>query len=135
MATYVYWFLLALILLSLEMMTGTFYLLIVALSMAVGGVVALFDLVFAAQLTFAAIAGITGIVVLLRWKSKNSADASSQSLDIGQPVKVLTWHKDGTARVLYRGAEWDAALDIEDEGHEGVFHIKEIRGSILILGH
>ena len=41
MAVYVYWFLLALVLLGLEMVTGTFYLLVVSIAMAIGGLAAL----------------------------------------------------------------------------------------------
>lgn len=133
MAMYVYWFLLALILVGLEMATGTFYLLIVAIAMATGGAAALLDLVFAAQLSLAALAGIIGIILLLRWKGKHVSDAISQSLDKGQPVKILTWRDDGSARVFYRGTEWDAELQDKDGGQEGVFYIKDIRGSILVL--
>ena len=43
MAVYIYWFLLALVLLGLEMATGTFYLLVLSLAMAIGGFAALLD--------------------------------------------------------------------------------------------
>lgn len=132
---YIYWFLLTLILVGMEMATGTFYILIVAIAMAIGGAAALLGLAFAAQLTLAALAGITGIVLLQRWKSGHVSDVTSQSLDIGEPVKILTWHDDGTARVFYRGAEWNAELEAKDDGQEGVFYIKYIRGSVLVLTH
>ncbi|KTD52819.1 NfeD family protein [Legionella quateirensis] len=133
MTLYIYWFLLALILLGLEMATGTFYLLIVAIAMAVGGTFALFGMTFSAQLALAGLASFAGIVVLRRWKSKHTSDASALSLDIGQPVEVLTWKDDGTARVFYRGTEWNAELETKEIGHEGGFYIKDIRGSVLIL--
>jgi membrane protein implicated in regulation of membrane protease activity len=135
MAIYVYWFLLALVLLGLEMATGTFYLLMVSVAMAVGGTVALLGFEVPAQLALAALAGAAGIFVLRRWKSSHTGDNSSQNLDIGQAVKILTWHEDGTARVTYRGAEWDAELDAPKAGHEGTFYIKSIRGSVLIITH
>ena len=133
MALYIYWFLLALILVGLEMATGTFYLLIVALAMAIGGVFALLGMAFSAQLALAALAGIVGNILLRRWKKEHLSDAMNLNLDIGQPVEVLTWRDDGTARVFYRGAEWDAELEAKDSGHEGVFYIKGIKGSVLIL--
>ena len=133
MALYVYWFLLALVLIGLEMATGTFYLLVVAIAMAIGGAAALIGMGLAAQLAVAALAGVVGIILLRRWKGGRSTDAASESLDTGQPVKVLTWRDDGTARVFYRGAEWDAELDASNAGHEGIFYIKSIRGSVLIL--
>lgn len=135
MALYVYWFLLALVLIGLEMATGTFYLLVVAIAMSLGGAAALLGMGLAAQLAVAALAGVVGILLLRRWKGGRSTDAASESLDTGQPVKVLTWRDDGTARVFYRGAEWDAELDASKAGHEGIFYIKSIRGSVLILTH
>jgi len=135
MALYVYWFLLALVLIGLEMATGTFYLLVVAIAMGLGGAAALLGMGLAAQLAVAALAGVVGIVLLRRWKGGSSTDAASASLDTGRPVKVLTWREDGTARVLYRGAEWDAELEAADSGHEGTFYIKAMRGSVLVLEH
>ena len=135
MAIYVYWFVLALVLLGVEMATGTYYLLVLSIALAVGGVVALLGLGLPAQLVFAAMTGITGIIILRRWKGGSTSDTSSQSLDMGQPVKVLTWRDDGVARVLYRGAEWDAELDVPDAAHEGTFYIKAIHGSVLVLTH
>jgi membrane protein implicated in regulation of membrane protease activity len=133
MALYIYWFLLALILVGLEMATGTFYLLIVAIAMAIGGAFALLGIAFSAQLALAALAGIAGIVLLRRWKGGHISNATILSLDTGQPVEVLIWRDDGTARVFYRGAEWNAELEAQDGGHDGVFYIKDMRGSVLIL--
>lgn len=133
MALYVYWFLLALVLAGLEMATGTFYLLIVAIAMTIGGVSDLLGLVFAAQLVLAALAGIAGIILLLRWKKAHTSDTKSMSLDIGQPVKIIAWRKDGTVRVFYRGTEWDGELETKDSERGEVFYIKDIQGSVLIL--
>lgn len=133
MAIYVFWFLLALVLLGLEMATGTFYLLMLSLALAVGGAAALLGLGLPAQLALAALAGIAGILFLRRWKVGRGNDAASQSLDTGQAVRVLSWRDDGTARVYYRGAEWDAELDANVAGREGTFYIKQIRGSVLVL--
>ena len=138
MALYVYWFVLALVLVGVEMATGTFYLLVVAIALAIGGAAAFLGFGLAVQFTLAALSGIAGIVLIRRWKSGNATEKTSQSLDAGQPVKVLTWHDDGTARVFYRGAEWGAELDEKDAGnkdtsHEGTFYIKDIHGSVLVL--
>ena len=135
MALYVYWFLLALVLIGLEMATGTFYLLVVAIAMGLGGTAALLGMGIAAQLAVAALAGVVGTVLLRRWKGGSSKDAASESLDTGQAVKVLIWREDGTARVFYRGTEWDAELEAADSGREGTFYIRAMRGSILVLAH
>jgi len=133
MSIYVYWFLLALVLLGVEMATGTFYLLVVSVAMAVGGVAALLGLGLPVQLALAALAGVLGIVILRRWRGGKAGDAASQSFDTGQPVRILSWHEDGTARVYYRGAEWDAEPESADVERDGKFYIKEIRGSVLVL--
>ncbi len=133
MVSYVYWFLLALVLLGLEMATGTFYLLILSIALAVGGIAALLGFGMPAQLAWAALAGIAGIIVLRRWKGGRTGDAAGQNLDAGLPVKVLTWRDDGTARVFFRGAEWDAELDAPDSAREGTFYVKAMRGSVIIL--
>lgn len=135
MAIYVYWFLLALILLGLEMATGTFYLLVLSIAMAAGGAVALLGWAMPVQLATAALAGVAGIMLLRRRREGCGGNTGSQSLDEGQPVKVLTWREDGTARVLYRGAEWDAELLAGESGREGMLFIKSIHGSILVLTH
>ncbi len=131
--TYVHWFLLALILVGLEMATGTFYLLVIAIAMAIGGSTALLGLGLTTQLALAGVTGIIGVVYLWRWREQHTLNTTTQSLDIGQAVKILTWNDDGTARVFYRGAAWNAELESQDIGHEGLFYIKAINGSVLIL--
>lgn len=135
MSLYVYWFSLALILVGLEMATGTFYLLIVAIAMAIGGIIALLGIGFSIQLALAGLAGITGIILLRHMKGEHPSDTSALSLDIGQPVKILAWKADGTARVFYRGSEWNAELEGKDSDHKGTFYIKDVRGSALVLTH
>jgi len=135
MAIYVYWFLLGLVLLGLEMVTGTFYLLMVSIAMAVGGFAALFGLSIAWQLTLAAVAVIAGTIILRRWKKARGNVAADVSLDAGQPVKVLAWQDNGLARVFYRGAEWNAELESADTPRDGTLYIKAVRGSSLVLTH
>lgn len=135
MEIYIYWFLLALVLVGLEMVTGTFYLLVVAIAMAVGGLSALLGVGLVWQLVFSAATGIAGTVQLRRWKSGQAAAAPNASLDVGLPVKVIKWNDNGTARVFYRGAEWDAELESADTPHEGTLYIAEVRGSALVLTH
>jgi len=134
MESYIYWFVLALVLLGLEMATGTFYMLVLALALGAGGVAALLGVSVPWQLAFSAVAGIIGTLLVSRMRSvRGRAAAVSQSLDIGQYVKVITWREDGSARVFYRGAEWDAEPESAEMVRDGVFYIKAIHGSKLIL--
>ncbi len=135
MEIYVYWFLLALILLGLEMVTGTFYLLVVAIAMAVGGLAALLGVSIVWQLTLCAVTGVAGTIILRRWKSTQANEASNTSLDVGLPVKVIKWNDNGTARVFYRGAEWDATPESADTPRNETLYIKAVQGSGLILTH
>ncbi len=135
MEIYSYWFLLALILLGMEMASGTFYLLVVAIAMATGGVAALLGANREWQLVLCALMVIAGTMVLRLWKKSQRSTPADLNLDIGQPVQVLNWYDNGTARVLYRGAEWDAAPETADMPHEGIFYIKQMHGSGLILTH
>ncbi|MDO8313428.1 MAG: NfeD family protein [Sideroxyarcus sp.] len=135
MAIYSYWFLVALILLGLEMATGTFYLLMVAIAMAVGGVAALLGTSMAWQLVLCAVTVVAGTIILRRWKSTQVKEVAGASLDIGQPVKVIKWNDSGTARVTYRGAEWDAELESADTPRDGTLYIASVHGSGLVLTH
>lgn len=135
MVNYIYWFLLALILLGLEMATGTFYLLALAIAMALGGVAALLTDSLVSQFVLCALAMFSGALILRRWKAMRRNDSESTSLDIGQAVQILTWHENGSARVLYRGAEWDAELEAAGMPRDGVFFIKAVHGSTLVLTH
>lgn len=135
MEIYVYWFLLALLLVGLEIATGTFYLLVIAVALAVGGAAAALGVSLEGQLVFSAVTGVAGIVMLRRWKRNQSINSPEVGLDIGLPVKVIKWNDNGTVRVFYRGAEWDAELESPDTPHEGMLYIKSVHGSGLVLTH
>lgn len=133
MDSYIYWFLLALGLLIAEMVTGTFYMLVLSIAVTIGGVAGLFGLGMPLQLVLSAVAGIIGIFLIRRSKVAHPAEAASQNFDIGQPVQVIAWREDGTARVHYRGAEWDAETESADTPHLNTLYIKAMHGSALIL--
>ena len=135
MAIYIYWFLLALALLGLELATGTFYLLVVSIALAAGGFAALLDASMTWQLVLSALAMIAGTFILRRWKNAQVNEEYGASLDIGQPVQVLKWRENGSARVIYRGAEWDAELESADMPRDGTFYISSVHGSSLVLTH
>jgi membrane protein implicated in regulation of membrane protease activity len=135
METYVYWILLALVLVGLEIVTGTFYLLVIGIALAVGGAAAALGMALVWQFVFSAVTGVAGTVMLRRWKSSQASKTPEVGLDIGLPVKVIKWNDDGSARVLYRGAEWDAELESADTPREGTLYIKAVHGSGLVLTH
>ncbi len=132
MQTYIYWFVLAFAFVAVEMFTGTFYFLAVAVAAAVGGVLALAGLGLVLQYAMTAVIAVGGIVAV-RQMRKSQRRSPDLSLDVGQPVRVVTWNADGSARVHYRGAEWDAEPEAPGLPREGTLYIKAVQGSRLIL--
>ncbi len=138
MSTVVLWFVIASGLLVAELMTGTFYLLMIAIGCVVGGVCALLGAEPALQLVLGAAVGFTATMVLrrTRWgrirRQQDAAENRDVILDIGEVVEVQAW-RDGNAHVHYRGCRWDAALEPGAPARPGAQVIKAIRGSTLIV--
>lgn len=131
------WWIAAGVLVAAEMVTGTFYLLMLALGAAAAAVCAHLGLGMALQLVVAAVAGGGAITAwhLLR-PERHAAPASSNrdvNLDIGERVHVAAWQSDGTARVQYRGAAWSARYAGSDAPQAGDHRIQAIEGSCLVL--
>lgn len=143
MNDWVMWIVLAGVLLILEMFSGTFYLLMFALSMLAGALAAYMGATVALQMLVVAVVGIVLTVVLRRSKygnrkSKLKARKDPNALlDIGRTVEVAAWaEKAGShvAQIKYRGAQWRVELEGEHvQAVAGMFVITEIRGSTLIV--
>ena len=132
------WWLAAGVLVAAELATGTFYLLMVALGVAAGAVAAHSGLSATAQWVSAALVGAGATVAwhLLRARSPRSAPAEANrdvNLDIGQTVLVPAWQSDGTARVAYRGAQWQVRLQPGATATSGEHTIVALRGTELQL--
>ncbi|MDC8760361.1 NfeD family protein [Janthinobacterium fluminis] len=137
MSDWVSWFLAAGLLVILELFTGTFYLLMIAIGIAAGGVAALAGLGGPAQTALAAGVGVLATLLLRRSKYGQTArsDAgrdANVNMDIGQSLSVAHW-VDGAARVMYRGAQWDVQLAPGGNPEAGSYTIQEVRGSRLIV--
>jgi membrane protein implicated in regulation of membrane protease activity len=130
-----WWFILAFAVLGLELLTGTFYMLVYSTAIAAGGIMAYLGFSFTLQLAVTAVIGVAGTFALRVWRTANPANVAetSQNLDIGHHVTVETWHANGSARVTYRGTQWDAELESPDTPRDVPLYIKDRRGSVLIL--
>ncbi len=134
----VIWFVLAFALLIAELLTGTFYLLMIAIGCAVGGLVAVAGGGVPLQFVLAAAFGIAATLVLrrtrwgLRQPRSDAAENRDVILDIGEIVQVDAW-QDRTAHVRYRGAQWSATLEPDAPATSGAQVIKAIRGSTLVV--
>jgi membrane protein implicated in regulation of membrane protease activity len=139
MADWMGWLVAAGVLVILELFTGTFYLLMMAIGLGVGGLVALGGAPWPAQAVAAAVVGVlaTGLLHRSRFGRPARVDASRDSnvnLDIGQRVTVPAWDN-GRARVMYRGALWDVELGQGATARAGDFCIVEVQGSRLVVAN
>jgi len=133
MAIYWYWWGFAAVLVGAELLTGTFYLAGLAVAFVVGGVVAWAGGSFAMQLLIAGALAVAGTFTALRWRQRRGAVAPDESLDVGQTVRIAAWKDDGTARVIYRGTQWDAELSTPASARAETMFIVGTRGSRLII--
>ena len=110
------WLLIGLALIVVELLTGTFYLLIIGLAAGIGAVVAWFGAPIWIQALVVGVAGVVGCVLLHRRKLARPAKPADNQMDVGQTVTVESWISEPQrlARVRYRGAPWDAEVVSSD---------------------
>jgi membrane protein implicated in regulation of membrane protease activity len=136
------WWLAAGLMVALELLSGTFYLLMLALGCAAAGLAAYAGWSATAQTILAA--GIGGSAVLVwhqlqrlyrlqRLHRRHPPGADLNNLDIGQHVQVDQWQSDGTARVHYRGTLWSARYQGDAAPAPGAHVIQALDGNTLIL--
>ena len=138
MTSWMLWLALAGGLIILELFSGTFYLLMIALAMLAAALAALAGATVAVQLLLAAVIGVAATTLLRRRRPRRTKPSHDPNinLDIGQTLHVSHWHANhGTARVTYRGAPWDVELAPGAVARPGQFVIREIRGSRLIVSN
>jgi membrane protein implicated in regulation of membrane protease activity len=139
MADWMNWLVGAGILVIAELFTGTFYLLMIAIGLAVGGIAALLGASGPVQTLVAAATGLVATSLLHRSRfgrpSRQSASRDQNvNLDIGARVAVSAW-QDGRARVMYRGALWDVELGPGALPEAGDYRIVEVQGNRLIVAN
>lgn len=127
------WWIAAAVLIGAELVTGTFYLLAIGIAAALGGVAALLGASEPVQFAVAGILGVVLTIVAHRWRLARATPPPQPSLDVGRSVRVTTWNPDGTARVAYRGSDWNAELATPDVPRAETLYIVATRGSTLVL--
>jgi membrane protein implicated in regulation of membrane protease activity len=135
MADSTVWWLVAAAMVGLELVTGSFFLLMLALGMAAGAVATHMGLGVPAQLIAAGAVGGGAVVLWQRWRKVPVARSSADvNLDVGQAITVPAWAPDGTARVRYRGADWTVQLEVAEPTHPaGLYRIVAVEGSRLVV--
>ena len=127
------WWIAAAVLVGTELVTGTFYLLAVGVSAALGGVAAWLGASTPLQFVIAGAFGVVLTIAAHQWRLRQAPAPAQAPLDVGHPVQVQSWNADGTARVAYRGTQWDAELATPDTPRAATLYIVGTRGSVLVL--
>ncbi len=133
MAAHWVWWVLGVVLIGAELVTGTFYLLAVGIAFVLGGAAAWFGASVEVQFVVAAVLSVVGTWIAHHWRVSRNPQPPDVPLDVGQSVEVQIWHPDGKARVTYRGTQWDAELARPGAPKERTMYIVGTRGSTLLL--
>lgn len=138
MADSTVWWLLAGALVALELLTGTFYLLMLALGAVSGALVAHAQVSMSAQIMAAALVVLAAVAGWTWVKRRRPGDPSARAqrsvnLDVGEIVLVEHWSADGTAQVKYRGAQWTVMLPPGVTPEPGTHRVTELVGSRLLV--
>lgn len=132
------WWLMAGTAVVAELLTGTFYLLMVAIGLMAGALAAHLGMDLNTQLVVAAIVGGGTVAGYYFVKKKNpdtqpAASNRDVNLDVGETVQVDAWNADGTAQVRYRGAQWTVLLRPGNAPSPGTYRVAEVVGSRLLV--
>ncbi len=132
------WWLLTAGLVALELFTGTFYLLMLAIGMAAGALAAHMGFSLTGQLVVAAIIGSAAVVCGYFLRKRRKGDPSARAdrsvnLDVGEKIQIDSWQADGTSSVRYRGATWAVALAPGQTQESGMYRVVELMGNRLVV--
>src|SRR5260363_324159 len=110
----VIWWVFAAALVIAELLSGTFYLLMLALAAVAGGVAALAGAALTVQLFTATVCALAALAALRRARKR--------------------WHNRCAARAMYRGAQWNIEYaGTEQPGNRNWYEIREVRGNCLVV--
>jgi membrane protein implicated in regulation of membrane protease activity len=134
------WWIAAAGLVIAEMLTGTVYLLAIALGLAAGALAAHAGLSLTLQIVLAALVGAGSTLVWHFSKARRSRISTvgvsantDVNQDIGAQVQVEAWNADGTAYIQYRGAQWTVLAQQGADRVEGLHRVKEVVGNRLVV--
>jgi membrane protein implicated in regulation of membrane protease activity len=133
------WWLMAGLAVGAELITGTFYLLMLAVGLAAGALAAHAGASINVQLVAVALVSVAAIGGLHRWRAGRSAPVPQPgsnkdvNLDVGETLQIDAWSPDGTAQVKYRGALWTATAAPGEPPAAGPHRVREVVGNRLVV--
>jgi membrane protein implicated in regulation of membrane protease activity len=138
MAESTIWWVMAGAVIAVELVTGTFYLLMLSMGFVAAAIAAHLGATLTVQLVVAAIVGGGSVVAWRRYKqtAPSALPASANhdvNMDVGATVQVEAWRPDGTSTVKYRGANWTVSLLPGTTPSPGLHSVVEVVGSQLIV--
>ena len=132
------WWIVTGVLVAVELATGSFYLLMLALGAAAAAIAAHIGLGVNAQLVIAAIVG-AGAVAAWHLKRRRepaglaAAENRDVNLDIGETVQVSDWDAQGSGSTQYRGARWQVRFIGTGTAQSGRFVIRRVEANRLFV--
>ncbi len=132
------WWVIAGIAIAVELMTGTFYLLMIALGLIGAAIAAHLGLSLTTQIVVASVVGGGATALWHFWRYRNPsttppATNRDVNLDIGAFVEVAEWADNGTTRVNYRGSGWPARRAPGAASATGEHEVVAVEGNWLVL--
>ena len=121
-----------------ELLTGTFYLLMVALGLVAAAVCAHLGLPVTLQIVAAAVVGTGAVLAWHQAKRRRPGDPSARAdrsvnMDVGETILIDAWNADGTTTVKYRGATWTAIHRPGVTPSTGMHRVAELVGNRLLV--
>ena len=137
MAESTVWWLLTGAAVAVELLTGTFYLLMLAVGLAAGALAAHAGMTPPVQLIVAAAVAGAAVTAWHLRRDRGPHEPSNANpdinMDVGETVQVHGWNEDGTANVKYRGANW-TVVALEGSVHgTGAHRVREVVGNRLVV--
>ena len=138
MSAYALWWIAAGGLVAVELLTGTFYLLMISSGVALAGLAALLGAGLTTQLLVCAVVSTGATVGWHRWRKRHPLAPPAESnrdlhLDVGESLHIDQWSADRTASVRYRGSQWQVVLAAGCPAVAGPQTIVRLEGNRLIV--
>jgi membrane protein implicated in regulation of membrane protease activity len=127
------WLIAGVALIVAELVTGTFYLLVLGIAALVGSGIGYAGGAHLWQALAAAAVAVAGVIWVRQYR-KRTASSPMQGLDVGQPAAFESWVNKGAghARVKYRDALWDAQVSGDAQGEPGeTLYVVSVDGNTL----
>jgi membrane protein implicated in regulation of membrane protease activity len=136
MADSTLWWLLAGAAVAVELLTGTFYLLMLAIGLAAAALAAHLGASLPLQVIVAAMVSVAtvGGWHFMRHRVKGVTEPGANlDFDAGEHVNVAAWTADNTCVVRYRGTTWTAVPAGGTPEGTGPHRVRQVDGSRLVL--